>query len=74
MFHNIPFVDWAFMAFFGLGFRRAFMDVQKTLISQCKKAGLLLKFIDKAIHKEDKRDMKGSYWWKRMVAMNKVGR
>ena len=30
-----------------------------------------MKLIDKAIDKEAKKDMEGSYWWKRVVAMDK---
>ena len=39
--------------------------------------GRLLKLIDKAIDKEDKedkKDMERFYWWKRVVAIEKVGR
>ncbi|XP_072152069.1 uncharacterized protein [Bemisia tabaci] len=33
-------------------------------------AGRLLKVIDKAIDKDDKRDLEGSFWWKRVVAID----
>ena len=35
--------------------------------------GRLLKLIDKTIDKDDKSDLEGSYWWKRMVAMDTRG-
>ena len=34
----------------------------------------LYKLIDRAIDKEDNRDTEGSYWWKRVVAMDKERR
>ena len=37
-------------------------------------AGWLLKLIDKAIDKKDIKEMEGSCWWRRVVAMDKGGR
>ena len=33
----------------------------------------LLKLIDKAMTKEDIKEMEGSYWWEQVVAMEKGG-